>query len=76
MAREPWRAPPRATLARPWPDPVAAGGLEVTVAASRFAAAAKLDRIRALDARVELVDGDFPSRPSWPIAIVCGSTST
>ena len=44
--------------------------------ASRFAAAAKLDRIRALDARLELVDGDFPSRPSWPIAIVCGSTST
>ena len=27
--------------------------------ASRFAAAAKLDRIRALDARVELVDGDY-----------------
>ena len=34
-------------------------GLEVTVVASRFAAAAKLDRIRALEARVELVDGDF-----------------
>jgi threonine dehydratase len=34
-------------------------GLEVTVVASRFAPAAKLDRIRALDARVELVDGDF-----------------
>ena len=46
-------------------------GLEVTVVASRFAAAAKLDRIRALDARVELVDGDFPCRPSWPITIVC-----
>ena len=27
--------------------------------ASRFAPAAKLDRIRALDARLELVDGDF-----------------
>jgi threonine dehydratase len=34
-------------------------GLEVTVVASRFASAAKLDRIRALDARLELVDGDF-----------------
>jgi threonine dehydratase len=34
-------------------------GLDVTVVASRFAPAAKLDRIRALDARVELVDGDF-----------------
>jgi threonine dehydratase len=34
-------------------------GLEVTVVASRFTPAAKLDRIRALDARLELVDGDF-----------------
>jgi len=34
-------------------------GLEVTVVASRFAPTAKLDRIRALDARLELVDGDF-----------------
>ena len=34
-------------------------GLDVTVVASRFAPAAKLDRIRALDARLELVDGDF-----------------
>ena len=34
-------------------------GLEVTVVASRCAPAAKLDRIRALDARLELVDGDF-----------------
>ena len=34
-------------------------GLEVTVVASRFAPAAKLDRIRALEARLELVDGDF-----------------
>ena len=36
-----------------------ARGLNVTVVASRFAPAAKLDRIRALDARLELVDGDF-----------------
>jgi threonine dehydratase len=36
-----------------------ARGLDVTVVASRFAPAAKLDRIRALDARLELVDGDF-----------------
>jgi len=34
-------------------------GLDVTVVASRYAPAAKLDRIRALDARLELVDGDF-----------------
>jgi threonine dehydratase len=34
-------------------------GLDVTVVASRFAPAAKLDRIRALDARLELVDADF-----------------
>ena len=33
--------------------------LDVTVVASRFAPAAKLDRIRALEARLELVDGDF-----------------
>ncbi|MFG2480252.1 threonine/serine dehydratase [Streptomyces fagopyri] len=33
-------------------------GLEVTVVASRSATAAKLDRIRALGARLELVDGD------------------
>jgi hypothetical protein len=45
------------------------------VVASRFAAAAKLDRIRALDARVELADGDVPSRPSWPITIVCGMST-
>jgi threonine dehydratase len=36
-------------------------GLDVTVVASRFAPAAKLDRIRALGARLELVDGDFDS---------------
>jgi threonine dehydratase len=34
-------------------------GLDVTVVASRFVPAAKLDRIRALGARMELVDGDF-----------------
>jgi threonine dehydratase len=34
-------------------------GLEVTVVAPRSAPAAKLDRIRALGARLELVDGDF-----------------
>jgi threonine dehydratase len=34
-------------------------GLDVTVVASSFAPAAKLDRIRALGARLELVDGDF-----------------
>lgn len=34
-------------------------GLDITVVASRFAPAAKLDRIRALGARLELVDGDF-----------------
>ncbi|MER7574817.1 pyridoxal-phosphate dependent enzyme [Streptomyces sp. NPDC126514] len=33
-------------------------GLDVTVVASRRATAAKLDRIRALGARLELVDGD------------------
>jgi threonine dehydratase len=36
-----------------------ARGLNVTVVASRFAPAAKLDRIRALGARLELVDGDI-----------------
>jgi threonine dehydratase len=34
-------------------------GLDVTVVASCFAPAAKLDRIRALEARLELVDGDI-----------------
>lgn len=33
-------------------------GLDVTVVASRYATVAKLDRIRALGARLELVDGD------------------
>ncbi|WP_328679662.1 pyridoxal-phosphate dependent enzyme [Streptomyces sp. NBC_01261] len=36
-------------------------GLDVTVVASRFATAAKLDRIRALGAGLELVDGDHES---------------
>ncbi|UGQ11799.1 pyridoxal-phosphate dependent enzyme [Yinghuangia sp. ASG 101] len=36
-------------------------GLDVTVVASRFATEAKLDRIRALGARLELVDGDHES---------------
>jgi threonine dehydratase len=34
-------------------------GLDVTVVASRWAPAAKLDRIRALGVTLELVDGDF-----------------
>jgi threonine dehydratase len=34
-------------------------GLDVTVVASRFSPAVKLDRIRALEAKLELVDGDF-----------------
>src|SRR5689334_14339817 len=34
-------------------------GLDVTVVASRSATAAKLDRIRALGAELELVDGDI-----------------
>jgi threonine dehydratase len=34
-------------------------GLDVTVVASRRAPAAKLDRIRALGAELEIVDGDF-----------------
>jgi len=34
-------------------------GLDITVVASRTAPAAKLDRIRALGARLQLADGDF-----------------
>jgi threonine dehydratase len=34
-------------------------GLDVTVVASRWAPAAKLDRIQAMGAELELVDGDF-----------------
>ncbi|MFI0418803.1 threonine/serine dehydratase [Spongiactinospora sp. 9N601] len=44
-------------------------GLDVTVVASRFAPAAKLDRIRALDARLELVDGDFDTARERAAAI-------
>ncbi|MEV5824661.1 pyridoxal-phosphate dependent enzyme [Spirillospora sp. NPDC052242] len=46
-----------------------ARGLDVTVVASRFAPAAKLDRIRALDARLELVDGDFDTARDRAAAI-------
>jgi len=44
-------------------------GLDVTVVASRFAPAAKLDRIRALDARLELVDGDIETARERAAAI-------
>lgn len=44
-------------------------GLDVTVVASRFATAAKLDRIRALDARLELVDGDHETARERAAAI-------
>jgi threonine dehydratase len=44
-------------------------GLDVTVVASRFAPAAKLDRIRALGARLELVDGDFDTARERATAI-------
>ncbi|MEU8206979.1 pyridoxal-phosphate dependent enzyme [Streptosporangium sp. NPDC049046] len=44
-------------------------GLDVTVVASRFAPAVKLDRIRALDARLELVDGDFDTARERAVAI-------
>ncbi|MGP3970116.1 threonine ammonia-lyase [Streptomyces sp. 6N223] len=44
-------------------------GLEATVVASRFAPAAKLDRIRALDATLELVDGDFDAARERAAAI-------
>ncbi|GGT61265.1 threonine ammonia-lyase [Actinomadura citrea] len=44
-------------------------GLDVTVVASRFAPATKLDRIRALDARLELVDGDFEMARERAVAI-------
>jgi threonine dehydratase len=48
-------------------------GLDVTVVASRFAPAAKLDRIRALDARLELVDGDFDAARDRAAAIARGA---
>ncbi|MEU8932218.1 pyridoxal-phosphate dependent enzyme [Streptomyces sp. NPDC048409] len=44
-------------------------GLDVTVVASRSATAAKLDRIRALGARLELVDGDHESARDRAAAI-------
>jgi threonine dehydratase len=44
-------------------------GLDVTVVASRFAPAVKLDRIRALGARLELVDGDFETARERAAAI-------
>jgi len=44
-------------------------GLDVTVVASRFATAAKLDRIRALGARLELVDGDHEAARERAAAI-------
>src|SRR5262245_4765093 len=44
-------------------------GLDVTVVASRFAPAAKLDRIRALGARLELVEGDIEAARERAAAI-------
>lgn len=44
-------------------------GLDVTVVASRFATRAKLDRIRALGARLELVDGDHETARERAAAI-------
>lgn len=44
-------------------------GLDVTVVASRFATRAKLDRIRALGARLELVDGDHEAARERAAAI-------
>ncbi|WP_460063184.1 threonine ammonia-lyase [Streptomyces sp. YKOK-I1] len=44
-------------------------GIDVTVVASRFATAAKLDRIRALDAALELVDGDHETARARAAAI-------
>jgi threonine dehydratase len=50
-------------------------GLDVTVVASGFAPAAKLDRIRALDARLELVD-TVPSFDAVLIALGGGALAT
>jgi threonine dehydratase len=44
-------------------------GIDVTVVASRFAPATKLARIRALGARLELVDGDFDLARERAVAI-------
>jgi threonine dehydratase len=46
-----------------------ARGLDVTVVASRSAPAVKLDRIRALEARLELVDGDIEAARERAAAI-------
>jgi threonine dehydratase len=46
-----------------------ARGLDVTVVASRFAPLAKLDRIRALGATLELVDGDIETARERATAI-------
>ncbi|BDY26706.1 threonine ammonia-lyase [Mycolicibacterium mageritense] len=46
-----------------------ARGLDVTVVASRYASTVKLDRIRALDAKLELVDGDIETAREWAVAI-------
>jgi threonine dehydratase len=44
-------------------------GIDVTVVASRFATAAKLERIRALGAKLELVDGDHETARERAAAI-------
>ncbi|GII89770.1 threonine ammonia-lyase [Sinosporangium siamense] len=44
-------------------------GLDITVVASRSAPATKLDRIRALGAKLELVDGDFDTARERAVAI-------
>jgi threonine dehydratase len=44
-------------------------GIDVTVVASKFAPAAKLDRIRALGAHLEVVDGDFELARSRAVAL-------
>jgi threonine dehydratase len=44
-------------------------GIDVTVVASRFASAVKLDRIRALGATLELVDGDIETARERAAAI-------
>jgi threonine dehydratase len=46
-------------------------GLDITVVASRLASATKLDRIRALGARLELVDGDIEVARERAVAIAC-----
>ena len=44
-------------------------GIDVTVVASRFAPAAKLERIRAFGADLELVDGDFELARARAVAL-------